>query len=829
MSGVPGSIGGMTPKGKPQTLPNGKPAPGANKFGAGNNKTAEYMNRNRQAKLFERKYGNDAAREFKNSYDNAIKSGQTPTQASRTAKTRVERLITKNKGRMTTVRPAGPGLSSGTGGRAASGRMGGVFRRGLGRSGSRLQTRIMGRGARLGINRTGARLASKFARIGSGPLGRLPIIGPLMVGIASYMEDGKLDRALFKVGGSAIGGFLGSFIPIPFLGTLIGTLAGEYVGDLFYELMRGGGAVAVGNRLKKDILKVVNGAKLFSEWMLKGITNIQKQDGPELDLSWVPFANLGKIRLGGWATLLNPLEMNLLKKFDVLRKAFFSESDKMGEGTTTYVKTNNNDGRGTSDSEGEESRSGGGSRPTVTSGSGRHSIPSGNGSITKVPFGDPNFSPGKTRGKSTQIYLHWTGGTYNDTSASYGYHSIFAGDGSIHRNKDYDVTGKHTEGKNYDSVGLSLAAMGGKGVDWDRFGSYPVTHEQLNAMTAEAARLAIKWGWSEGDIDKNVWTHAEAGSGKDPRGLSGHLDKNGDGSPDNYGPSMWGGSVARWDLLNVTEGAKMGTGGSVARDMIKKHFRNFKEEESKRGNSDAEGPEATAAAGAGNRNIPNASGLEKWLNTTPAGSGKSYNMTGVGNYVRGTMFGGAPYDKLFLYPGAKEFKDKNGQIKGIVKIRTYLERNYPKLVSDKIINEKGRTKKGAGLPGNRASSLQEKNAALDAQDAKRKEEKITTTTTTDTSKQLEKSPLAGIDFSDLRGTSGFTDVFAGARSSLSSVGPSSTIMRPEQLNRDTALRDQASYEQEGSKTIILNQPYIIATGNRDEQQMASSSGSKFYS
>ena len=291
---------------------------------------------------------------------------------------------------------------------------------------------------------------------------------------------------------------------------------------------------------------------------------------------------------------------------------------------------------------------------------------------------------------------------------------------------------------------------------------------------------------------------------------------------------MWGGSVARWDLLNVTEGAEMGSGGSVARDMVKKHFRNFKQEETKRGKSDAEGPEAAAPSGAGDRKIPNSSGLEKWLNNTEKGSGEEYNLSGVGNYVRGTMFGGAPYDKLFLYPGAKEFKDKNGQVKGITRIRSYLERNYPKLLSDKIIDEKGRTKKGAGLPGNQSVSLQERKSALD----EKQEVKTTTITTSDSTDNKEKtrnSDLDGIDFSYLRGTSGFTDVFAGARSSLSSVGPSSTIMRPEQLNRDTALRDQASYEQEGIKTIILNQPYIIATGNRDEQQMASSSGSKFYS
>ena len=855
MAGTPGNLKDLLQGGKPgakpgvqpqsNLSPGGKPGPGSNKFGVGNDRSAEVMNRNRQAKLFERKYGNNAAREFSNAHNNAINSGMNPKDALADAKKRTERLIRKNKGRFK-VQSAGPGLRGGPGGQAASGRMGGIFRRGLRNSGSRLQTRIMGRDARLGLNRSGARLASKVARIGSGPLGRLPIIGPLMVGIASYMEDGKLDRALFKVGGSALGGFLGSFIPIPFLGTLIGTLAGEYVGDLMYELIRGGGASAVGNRLKKDILKIVDGAKLFSEWMLKGITNIQKQDGPELDLSWVPFSNLGKIRLGGWATLLNPLEMNLLKKFDVLRKAFFSESDKMGEGSTTYVKTQNgSDKRGNSDAEGEESRSGGGAKPTVTPGGGRRSIPAGSGSITKVPFGDPNFSPGTSRNKTTQIYLHWTGGNYNDASKRYGYHTIFTGDGSIHRNKDYDVTGGHTEGKNSNSVGLSLAAMAGAtGVN--NFGSQPVTHEQLNAMTAEAARLAIEWGWDESQIDNNVWTHAEAGSGLDPRGLGPHQDWDGDGRPDNYGMfnRRPGESMHRWDLYTVTKGAEGGSGGSIARDMIKKHFRNFKQEEkegNKRGNSDAEGPEAAAPSGSGDRKIPNSSGLEKWLNNTERGSGEKYNLKGVGNYVRGTMFGGAPYDKLFLYPGAKEFKDKNGQVKGASKIRSYLERNYPKLVSDKIMDEKGKTKKGTGLPGNQSGSLQERKAALDAQDAKRKKDKerkerenkeeSNNNSNNSNNSNKSSSTYSDVDLSSLSGSGAFTDMFAGARSALAkpsnqvqpttSRGVIAPTISSTSLNKDASLRQRAPYEETGSTTIVAYQPLIMDQGPNIEQQNSS--------
>jgi len=747
MSGVP--LNGMTPGAKPGVQPQTKLSPGG-KPASGASKTSEYMNRGRQAKLFERKYGNDAARAYQNAYDDAIKSGKTPTQAARRAKANVDKMIRNKK---FVPKPSGPGLGTGAGGRPASGRAGGVFRRGLAKSGSRLQTRIMGRGARLGLNRSGARLASKFAKVSSGPLGRIPIIGPLMIGIASYMEDGKLDRALFKVGGSALGGFLGSFIPIPFLGTIIGTLAGEYVGDLMYELLNGGGASAVGKRLKNDILKVVNGAKLFSEWMMKGISNIQKQDGPQIDLSWVPFLNLGKIKLGGWATLLNPLEYNLVKKFNVLRTAFFSESDPNNEGSV-YSKSIATDKRGTNDSEGDESQSPGGSGPTVSQGSGRRSLPSGTGTITPVKFGDPNFTPGKTRGKDTQIYLHWTAGNYNDASKSYGYHTIFGGDGSVYRNKDYDVTGKHTEGKNGNSVGLSLAAMAG--ATPNNFGSKPVTHEQLNQMSAEAARLAIKWGWGEGDIDKNIWTHAEAGSGYDPRGLAGHADSDGDGQPDNYGPTAWGGLGARWDLWMIKQGGKPGSGGPIIRDMVKKHFRNFKAElanktsetDSIRGISDADGPESLA----------------------PAGEKPKFDAE---------------------------------------KVSALLSSKYG--VDAKPVKTPTITKGPPIIPS--------------------KKEKETT--------QNEDSQQA--NFSSLQGTSGFTDIFAGAREhaatsagqqsqffnkpSSNSVSPSN--ITPVNLNSDDKLRSHADYEEDGTKIVLINQPYIIDS-NTNNSQKVSTSGSKYY-
>ena len=71
--------------------------------------------------------------------------------------------------------------------------------------------------------------------------GRVPIVGPLVVGIVSILSGDPVGQALFKTMGAALGGFLGTFIPIPILGTLIGETLGVFVGDLFYTLLFGGG------------------------------------------------------------------------------------------------------------------------------------------------------------------------------------------------------------------------------------------------------------------------------------------------------------------------------------------------------------------------------------------------------------------------------------------------------------------------------------------------------------------------------------------------------------------------------------------------------------
>ena len=51
---------------------------------------------------------------------------------------------------------------------------------------------------------------------------RIPVVGPLLAALTSYLADGKWDKALFIGVGTALGEMLGTAIPIPVLGTLLG-------------------------------------------------------------------------------------------------------------------------------------------------------------------------------------------------------------------------------------------------------------------------------------------------------------------------------------------------------------------------------------------------------------------------------------------------------------------------------------------------------------------------------------------------------------------------------------------------------------------------------
>jgi len=106
--------------------------------------------------------------------------------------------------------------------------------------------------------------------------GKIPIIGPLVVGIVSLLSGEPLGKALFKMIGAALGGALGTFIPIPVIGTLLGETIGVWIGDMLYTLMFGGGLSAVGAKLRKQLMGIFNAGKTVVNWVGGGVKRFIK-------------------------------------------------------------------------------------------------------------------------------------------------------------------------------------------------------------------------------------------------------------------------------------------------------------------------------------------------------------------------------------------------------------------------------------------------------------------------------------------------------------------------------------------------------------------------
>ena len=168
------------------------------------------------------------------------------------------------------------------------------------------------------------------------------------------------------------------------------------------------------------------------------------------------------------------------------------------------------------------------------------------------------------RDTSTRIFLHWSAGSH--TQAYGAYHSIALGDGTIVRNKSYgEDKYTHTKKGNNNSVGLAIAAASGA-QERGKLGQYAPTDKQLDAMIFEAAKLALKWGWSESTVDSNVRTHGE---------WERYATRNG----------ILPGSPQRWDLDRLRDSHPfidtskvLSAGGNELRERIKATLRLLKEQ-----------------------------------------------------------------------------------------------------------------------------------------------------------------------------------------------------------------------------------------------------------
>jgi len=192
--------------------------------------------------------------------------------------------------------------------------------------------------------------------------GKIPIVGPLVITIVSLLSGEPATQAIFKGLGAALGGALGTFIPIPILGTLIGETIGVFVGDLFYSLLFGGGISEVGQKLKDTFMTLFKGGKMVADWIGGGIkafiNNVLKTDPIDVKSGlgvrsaltkglktfglYDFFAGLGFAggkdgQIDKFPNLLNIL--NPFKFYPLLFKSFFGKRDE-GETITSTITGN---------------------------------------------------------------------------------------------------------------------------------------------------------------------------------------------------------------------------------------------------------------------------------------------------------------------------------------------------------------------------------------------------------------------------------------------------------------------------------------------------------
>jgi hypothetical protein len=215
MSTMGGTDFGMGKKG-PKGLPT---KPGTKPTAPSNQSLNRYLNRGKEAKLIERKFGNSAARYYEELRD----SGKNSTQAFKEVKKRFQPRGLFNRRNISGL--AGEGQTAGQ-----------VGRRGFGRTATRFAAKNFGKG--------GAKIASGATKA----LGRFPIIGPLVDFAFRYFvlrePLGKsaagavgagVGQALGTWLGGTVGGVAGTVVPI--IGNLIGAGAGAAIGGLLGGLI----------------------------------------------------------------------------------------------------------------------------------------------------------------------------------------------------------------------------------------------------------------------------------------------------------------------------------------------------------------------------------------------------------------------------------------------------------------------------------------------------------------------------------------------------------------------------------------------------------------
>ena len=121
---------------------------------------------------------------------------------------------------------------------------------------------------------------------------RIPILGPLIVFITDALDpDISMGEAAFAAIGTGIGELLGTLIPIPILGTMIGGLAGEFGGRIAYDLIIQKSPEAAMQRVQQAWDSAVNMGSKAWDWISGGFGKFNDSlDKYQFDFGW--FAEL---------------------------------------------------------------------------------------------------------------------------------------------------------------------------------------------------------------------------------------------------------------------------------------------------------------------------------------------------------------------------------------------------------------------------------------------------------------------------------------------------------------------------------------------------------
>jgi murein DD-endopeptidase MepM/ murein hydrolase activator NlpD len=173
---------------------------------------------------------------------------------------------------------------------------------------------------------------------------RIPIVGPIIVAVSSLLSGDPPTKTLFKAVGAGLGEALGTLIPIPVIGTIVGGLLGEFGGELLYDLTQGGGVEAVKKKIFDKFQGALNiGGKVLDFFkagfsrLIKNIPMIKlpglkpgKPKGWMFAIDRLPFSEEAKDNIKKFLMepkipnilwMLNPF--NILDKAKILKDSFF--------------------------------------------------------------------------------------------------------------------------------------------------------------------------------------------------------------------------------------------------------------------------------------------------------------------------------------------------------------------------------------------------------------------------------------------------------------------------------------------------------------------------